>query len=361
MDKIIKKYDYPLPQELIAQKPAHPRDSAKLLIYARPTTFQHSAEYGNVKFDAFINLPKYLPKNSVLVFNDTKVLPARLELRKEPADPSHKAPDGKGGGVKILYTETKNGLMKVMADRKLDIGSIISLSPKIYFTVKNHKEKYYYLKPSFPINHLFSILNKYGKTPIPPYIKYSPLPESKLRQEYQTIFAHKKGSVAAPTASLHFTKRLLKKLKASGIAAEFITLHVGLGTFAPLTEENLRTGKLHEEFYSINPKTAKRLNRYKKEGRPIIAVGTTVARTLESALSRKSRVASYKKKTDLFIQEGYKFKFIDGIITNFHVPKSSLMMLISAFVGRKNLLKLYQEAIRKKIRFFSFGDGMLIK
>ena len=350
LEKTLKKYDYLVPPNLIAQKPAHPRDSAKLLIYTKPKIFSHSAECENIAFDTFINISKYLPKNSVLVFNDTKVLPARLILKKQT-----------GGRVRILYTETKNGLMEVMADRKLNIGSKLILTPKIYFSVKNRSEKYYYLKPSFPISRLFSVLDKFGKTPIPPYIKHSPLSESKLRQEYQAIFAKQKGSVAAPTASLHFTKRLLKKLKASGVAVEFITLHVGLGTFAPLTEKNLKTGKLHGEFYSISPATAKRLNRYKKEGRPIIAVGTTSARTLESAANNKSQITNLKSETKLFIQEGYEFKFIDGIVTNFHIPKSSLLMLVSALVGRKKLSDLYKKAISNKFRFFSFGDGMLIK
>ncbi len=341
--RIIKKYDYSIPQELIAQKPANPRDGAKILIYDR--------KLKKISFDTFFNLPKYLPKKSVLVLNNTKVLPARLTTKKTT-----------GGKVNILYTKTKNELIEVMADRKLDINSKLSLTSKIHFYVKNQSGKYYYLEPSFPINRLFSILDKYGKTPIPPYIKNSPLSELKLRREYQTIFAKTKGSVAAPTASLHFTKRLFKKLKKSGIAIEFITLHVGLGTFSPLTEENLKTGKLHEEFYSINPSTAKRLNKYKKDGRPIIAVGTTAVRTLESAThDRQLTTNNAQQKTNIFIQEGYKFKFIDGMITNFHVPKSSLMMLVSALTGRKKLLDLYKKAIGKKLRFFSFGDGMLIK
>jgi S-adenosylmethionine:tRNA ribosyltransferase-isomerase len=342
LEKTLEKYNYSVPPNLIAQKPAHPRDSAKLLVYDKKSK--------KVDFDNFINLDKYLPKNTVLVFNDTKVVPARLTVTKPT-----------GGKARILYTETKNGLMEVMSDRKLDIGSRIILSPTINFLVKNQSGKYYHIKPSFPINRLFYVLNKYGKTPIPPYIKHSPLSESKLRQEYQTIFAKTKGSVAAPTASLHFTKRLFEKLKTAGIGVEFITLHVGLGTFAPLTEENLKTGKLHKEFYSINPITAKRLNQYKKERRPIIAVGTTAARTLESAVNNRLQITNLRSETKLFIQEGYKFKFIDGMITNFHVPKSSLMMLVSALVGRKNLLNLYKKAIAKKLRFFSFGDGMLIK
>jgi S-adenosylmethionine:tRNA ribosyltransferase-isomerase len=343
LEETLKKYDYSVPPNLIAQKPAHPRDSAKLLIYDRKSKKN--------SFDTFINLPKYLPKNAVLVFNDTKVLPARLTVTK----PS-------GGKARILYTETRDTLIEVMSDRKLEINSVITLNQKIKFLVIKQKENFYYLKPLFPLNNLFNILDKYGKTPIPPYIKHSPLSESKLRQEYQTIFAKQEGSVAAPTASLHFTKRLFKKIKSAGINQSFITLHVGLGTFAPLTAENLKSGTLHEEYYSIDKKTAHFLNKAKKEDRPIIAVGTTAARALESA-TRNQQLATnnVQQKTNLFIQEGYKFKFIDGIITNFHVPKSSLMMLVSALVGRKILMNLYNKAIDKKLRFFSFGDGMLIK
>lgn len=343
LEETLKKYDYSIPSNLIAQKPASPRDSAKLLIYDKKSK--------EVRFDKFINLDKYLLKNSVLVFNDTKVIPARLTVTKPT-----------GGKAHILYTETKGGLVEVMSDRKLGIGSKLALSPKLYLTVMSQNEKYYYLKPSFPMDRLFCVLDKYGKTPVPPYIKHSPLSELKLRQEYQTIFAKQKGSVAAPTASLHFTKRLFKKLKSSGITTEFITLRVGLGTFAPLTEENLKTGKLHEEFYSISPTTADRLNRYKKDGRLIIAVGTTAVRTLESATHNQQLTTNNsQRKTNLFIREGYKFKFIDGMITNFHVPKSSLMMLVSALTGRKRLLDLYKKAIGRKLRFFSFGDGMIIK
>jgi len=179
------------------------------------------------------------------------------------------------------------------------------------------------------------------------------------REKYQVIFAKYAGSVTAPTAYLDFTKRVLNKLKKSGIAVKFVTLHVGLGTFAPLTEENLQTKKLHLEFYNIDEKTAKFLNKAKKEGRTIIGVGTTVVRTLESA-SEMGQLKNLSDNTDIFISEGYKFDFIDGMVTNFHVPKSSLLMLVAAFIGRKKLFEIYDVAISKKFKFYSFGDGMLI-
>jgi len=250
-------------------------------------------------------------------------------------------------------------LLEVLSDRKLNIGSKIYLNSKIIFEVVKQEEKIYLLKPLFVIEKLYGILEKYGSAPIPPYIKNSPLSKKELKEKYQSIFAKYQGSVAAPTASLHFTKRVLDKIKKSGINVKFITLHVGLGTFSPLTEENFKTKKLHQEFYNINKQTANFLNKAKKDGCPIIAVGTTVARTLESA-SKKGILKDLSGKTDIFISEGYKFDFINGMITNFHVPKSSLLMLISALIGKEKTFDLYQQAINKKFKFYSFGDGMLI-
>ncbi len=366
----LKTYDYFVPPKLIAQKPASSRDSAKLLVYKKKSD--------EVIFDKFSNLTKYLPEKAVLVFNDTKVLPARLVVKKETLRLS----SGRTGGLaKILYLETKDEYLKFLSDRNLIIGSKVFLNKKIFFMVRKKEEKYYYLEPSFAVSKIFEVLERYGLTPIPPYIKNSPLSEKELRQEYQTIFASKKGSVAAPTASLHFTEKLLKKIRKSGrpVCASrkivFITLHVNLGTFNPLEEENFKKSRLHSEYYEISKKSAEILNKAKKEKQPIIAVGTTTIRTLESASNSIGKLSKLKGETSLFIKEGYKFKFIDGIITNFHVPKSSLIMLVSAFVGsgpwplagqagrrsgRKKLLELYQKAISKKFRLFSFGDGMIV-
>ena len=230
---------------------------------------------------------------------------------------------------------------------------------KLHFTVIKKVNQFYYLKPNFPATQIKSILEKYGQTPLPPYIKHSPLSEKQKREQYQTVFAKDGLSVAAPTASLHFTKHLIAGLKKQGIEVEYLTLNVNLGTFAPLREENIKTGKLHSETYEINKHTADKLNFAKKQGRPIIAVGTTVIRTLESAAG-KSGLFKLSGETRLFIQPGYKFKFISGAVTNFHVPKSSLMMLIAALVGKDELLNLYKKAISKKFRFFSFGDGMIV-
>ena len=340
-DKFLKLYDYSVPKELIAKKPASPRDSAKLLVYKRKTK--------QVFFDTFKNLGKYLPKNSVLVLNDTRVLPARLVVKKPT-----------GGLVRILYIGRKNNLLEFLSDRNLDVGSKIEVNPKAFFTVKNKISGHYFLKPSFNANETFEVLEKHGITPIPPYIKNIPLSEKQLRKEYQTVFADRKGSVAAPTASLHFTKQLLARLKKSGIQIVFTTLHVNLGTFSPLSEDLFKKSKLHTEYFEISRKSADILNKAKKENRPIVAVGTTVVRTLESASDKSGKIKKLDGDSDIFIKEGYKFRFVDSLITNFHVPKSSLLMLVSAFVGRKKILDIYKKAISKKFRFFSFGDGMLI-
>lgn len=339
--KLLKQYDYHLPKELIAQTPARPWDSSRLLVYDRKTQ--------RVQFDTFLHLGKYLPKNAVLVFNETKVIPARLTLIRKTE-----------GKVRVLYVGTEGKSIRVLADRLLGAAEQLTLTKRLSFTVVRRDKGEYILKPSFPITKLFSILEKFGSTPLPPYLKHSPLTEKQRKQEYQAIFAKRSGSVAAPTASLHFTKRLLTDLKKQGIGMEYVTLHVNLGTFAPLTPEKLRTKKLHTETYAIATSTAKALNHAKQQGHPIIAVGTTVARTLESA-GRNGKLKAGNGETQLFMQPGYRCKMIDGLITNFHVPQSSLLMLVASLTGRQKLLQLYQQAIRNKLRFFSFGDGMLVK
>jgi S-adenosylmethionine:tRNA ribosyltransferase-isomerase len=366
--KILAEYDYQYNPARIATEPAEPRDSAKVLVYDRKTD--------TPVFDVFANIGKYLPKNCVLVLNDTKVFPARLHCTKIT-----------GGRVEVFYvgttktddeipasagmTTTKNGgdgCILALTNHFLEVGEKVFLNDSIWFECLGKEDKIYTLKPSFPISDVQKIFNQYGETPIPPYIKNTKLSETELREKYQTVFAKHTGSVAAPTASLHFTEALLEKLKQQGIQIEFVTLHVNLGTFAPLTEEALTTGKLHKEWYEISEKTAKALVKAKKEGRPIIAVGTTAVRTLEewatncqqgTPLSQQGRTL-LTGETQLFIRPGYEFKFVDGMITNFHVPKSSLLMLVAAFVGREKLFELYGEAMRRDFRLFSFGDGMLL-
>ncbi|MFA6042423.1 MAG: tRNA preQ1(34) S-adenosylmethionine ribosyltransferase-isomerase QueA [Patescibacteria group bacterium] len=351
--RIVKQYDYTLPKELIAQTPARPRDSSRLLVYDRKTK--------HVQFDTFRNLGKYLPKNAMLVFNETKVIPARLTLTRKT-----------GGKVRVLYVGTAGKNIRVLADRLLSLpakrgqpsqagaAEQLTLAKQLSFTVIRHAKGEYILKPSFPVTKLFTVLEKFGSTPLPPYLKHSPLTEAQRKKEYQAIFAKRSGSVAAPTASLHFTKRLLADLKRQGIGMEYVTLHVNLGTFAPLTPEKLKTKKLHAETFAISPTVAQALNKAKLQNRPIIAVGTTVARALESSV-RNGKLKAGNDETRLFIQPGYKCQMVNGLITNFHVPQSSLLMLVASLTGRSELMRIYQQAIRKKLRFFSFGDGMLVK
>lgn len=347
--QVLKQYDYELPPELIAQDPARPRDSARLLVYDRAT--------GKVSYSHFRYIVQFLPKNAVLVFNETKVLPARLSVKKES-----------GGMVKILYLATVGKNVRIFSNRPLREGAKLTLMPRFGFTVARKEGKYYLLRPTFPLAKLYDVLERYGTAPIPPYIKHSTLKGKALREQYETVFAKHRGSVAAPTASLHFTRQLLQKIRRAGIATKFVTLHVNLGTFAPLTETQWCEGKLHEETYAIDERTAEFLNHAKRAGRPIVAVGTTVTRALESATSvipgfARNSVSKIKKlrgATRLFIREGDKLKFVDGMITNFHVPRSSLLMLVAAFMGRKKLLEFYNLAIGKQFRFFSFGDGMFI-
>lgn len=342
-DNLLKSYNFHLPKELIAQSPARPRQAARLLIYRKKNQ--------SIKFDTFQNIGKYLPKNAVMVFNQTRVIPARLTVVKPG-----------GGRARILYLSHNKNFIQALSDRPLLIGQhLLFYRGRVKMTGKILKKigSIYHLKITGNQGRILKILNKYGQTPLPPYIKHSPLTERQRRREYQTVFAKDGASVAAPTASLHFTKKLTAGLKKQGVAVRYISLDVGLGTFAPLKEENLLNKKLHLETYHLRKTTADFLLKAKKENRPIITVGTTVVRTLESAFKNVNKPI-LNGSTDLFITAGYRFNTVNGLITNFHVPKSSLMMLVSALVGRKALLKLYKKAIHSRMRFFSFGDGMLI-
>ncbi len=340
--EILKAFDYHFPPELIAQAPVTPRDSAKLLVYNRKRK--------KAFWDSFRNLVKYLPPGAVLVLNKTKVIPARLEVRKET-----------GGRVRLLFVRREGKFLIFLADRKLAVSGFLTLTSRIRFRVARQEQNFYSLEPSFTPQNILKVLNHHGRTPLPQYIKHSPLSEGRLRKEYQTIFAREAGSVAAPTASLHFTSRLLRAIRAHGHETYFLTLHVSLGTFAPVTSENLTSNTLHSEYYEIDRRTAQALNRAKRGKRPIVAVGTTVVRTLESAADASGSLRQLSGETRIFIRPGYHFQFVDALITNFHVPRSSLLMLVAAMIPRKILLKLYAAAIRRRFRLFSFGDGMLIR
>lgn len=347
----LKDFNYFLPTKLIAQTPIKPRDHSRLFVYNRETK--------KIKHDYFYNLPLYLKSGDVLVLNNTKVFPARLLGHKDT-----------GGKIEIFLLKkiNKNSWQVLVGNKRKKLNKKIYFSKKFFGTlIKNNQDGTWVIKFNLSGNNFWQQINKYGHTPLPPYIKK----DAKLK-DYQTIFANKIGSVAAPTAGLHFTKTLINKLKKQGLQIEYITLHVGLGTFAPVKTKNITKHKLHSEWVEIGKRTANRLNAAKKSGKKIIAVGTTSIRALE-ALTQKQKnkyiIKPAKKWVNIFIYPGYKFKFVDMIITNFHLPKSSLLMLIAAFLateknkysGITQLQKIYKLAIQKKYRFYSFGDGMLIK
>ncbi len=337
---LLEQYNYSFPEELIAKFPANPRESARILIYNRTKNV--------INFDTFENITDYLPRNAVLVFNQTKVIPAKFELLKKS-----------GGKIGALFLGNTGDAIRVLASGSLKTGDILTWKDGHQFEVLTREEKEATLKPLFDLSLLPTLLERFGTTPLPPYMKDSPLSEEDRRREYQTVFAEEKGSVAAPTAGLHFSESLIKKIVQYGCSIEYVTLHVNLGTFAPLTEEQWEQKRLHTEYYSINHDVADRLNAAKEEGRPIIAVGTTSVRTLESA-SMNTKIVHLSGQTNLFLTEESTLHFVDALITNFHVPKSSLLMLVSALTGREKLLELYRKAIEEKMRLFSFGDGMMI-
>ncbi len=341
LEEALAPYDYPFSEELIGQKPASPRDSAKLLVW--------DEENDREVLTTVRQLGEYLPKGTVLVLNDTKVIPARLPLFRST-----------GGKVEALFTVTEGAQLKALLNRRVPEGEILHLNKTYRFKVVRAEEKEWIIEPLFPAKKFDAVLMKYGEAPLPPYIKHSPLTLKQQRERYQSVFAKTKGSIAAPTASLHFTPRLLTALQKQGVTIVHVTLHVHLGTFLPLTEEHLKSGKLHSEWYTVPTKTARALEKAKKQGLPIIPVGTTALRTVESSCDAKGMIVRPSGWTQLFIREGYKFRLATGLFTNFHVPKSSLLMLVCALAGREKVLHLYARAMKEKMRFFSFGDAMLL-
>lgn len=329
----ISLFDYNLPKDLIANSPAYPRDHSRLMVIDRKT--------GKIEHKHFYDLPLYLNKNDVLVLNQTKVFPARFFGTK----------DSNGKIEVLLLEEFEMGKWKALTKAGIKINQKINFK-NLEFTCIGHEDQMAILVTSSNKLEILSVLDKYGITPIPPYIKNAD-PENKLRIKYQTVYAKEKGSVAAPTAGLHFTPELLTKIKNLGVQIEYVTLHVGLGTFAPVKESDITKHKIHSEEYFIDPDTLKRLHKAKQDGKRIIAVGTTTTRVLES-------LPESSGSTNIFIYPGYKFKFIDGLITNFHLPKSTLLALVGAFCGMDLMHKIYEEAIKNKYRFYSFGDASLI-
>ncbi len=339
----INDYDYYLPIHLIADKPCSKRDQCRLLCLDKKT--------GSVSHQIFKNLIDILTPNDVLVLNQSKVFPARIFGKKDS-----------GGDIEVLLIrQLKSDLWLAISKPRPKVGKKIIFDQNLKGEVTKSDPITGQIEIKFNQQNekIFQTLDKIGHTPLPSYI-HSCQKESQLRYEYQTVYAKTLGSAAAPTAGLHFTKNLLLKLKQKGVQIEYITLHVGLGTFQNLRPENLETKTLHTEFYDIASLTAKRLNIAKNSGKRIIAVGTTTVRTLESAVNNKNKIKPGTSETNIFIYPPYNFKFIDALITNFHLPKSSLLMLVSAFAGKDKIFSTYKQAIENKYRFFSFGDAMYI-
>lgn len=339
----VDEFDYDLPDELIAQTPLLKRDESRLLVLDKET--------GEVEHKKFYDIIDYLEKGDTLVVNDTKVLPARLIGVKEETL----------AVIEILLLkniEDDKWECLVKPSRRIKEGTIVSfgngkLRAKCY-GVADEGIRYFELIYD---GILMEILDELGTMPLPPYI------HKKLddQSRYQTVYAKEVGSAAAPTAGLHFTKELLNKIKNKGVNIAYITLHVGLGTFRPVKVEKVEDHEMHSEYYSMNSEVARLLNETKKNGHKIIAVGTTSTRTLETIANLYGEFRECSGWTNIFIYPGYEFKAIDNLITNFHLPKSTLVMLVSSLAGRENILNAYRIAVAEKYRFFSFGDAMLIK
>ena len=338
----INDFNYDLPENLIAQTPIENRSESKLLVMDRKT--------GELEDKTFKDILSYFNKGDVLVLNDTKVLPARIFGKKEET----------GAHIELLLLkEIESDTWECLSRpfKRLKVGTKITFSNDLSATVLEKKEEGL-VNVKFSYNGIFiEQIEKIGLMPLPPYIHKS----LKDQSRYQTVYAKYLGSAAAPTAGLHFTTELLKSLKEKGVEIEYVTLHVGLGTFRPVSENDITKHHMHSERYIMTKEVADRLNKAKEEKRKIYAVGTTSTRTLESIMNKYHKFTECNETTDIYIYPGYKFLAIDGLITNFHLPKSTLLMLVSAFSTRENILNAYKHAIDNNYRFFSFGDAMFIK
>lgn len=350
-DHLLSSYDYELPPEQIAQTPVTPRDSSRLLVLDSPSSHVYSI---------FRDLPNWLKPGDLLVLNNTAVIPARLHGQKST-----------GAAVEALLLEEREKncwLALVKPGKRFSDGAEILFNPPnaqnsdktLKATVVGRDEATggRWLQFHLPSQEsLLSVLGDYGEVPFPPYITAT----EALTSQYQTVYAQKAGAVAAPTAGLHFTPELLERLQQQGIEQAHITLHVGVGTFRPVEVEKITSHKMHGEWIEVPPETVEKIAETKAAGGRIIAVGTTAVRSLEGAAqANKGTLAPFYGKTELFIYPGYRWQVVDGLITNFHLPRSSLLMLVSALIGRSRLLSLYEDAITQGYRFYSFGDAMLI-
>lgn len=334
-------YYYDLPPELIAQTPVEPRDHSRLLVYERKTN--------NIDHRHFYDIVDYLKAGDVLVVNNTKVIPARLYGTKEDT----------GAKIEVLLLKRHDlthweVLMK--PGKRAKVGTKIVFNDKLSLVVVGETD-FGGKEVEFLFDGVFEkLIDDVGVMPLPPYIKH----QYKDKKRYNTVYAKIDGSSAAPTAGLHFTKELMEKLKAKGVIIANVLLHVGLGTFRPVSEDNILSHDMHTEYIEIEQEACDIINKAHSEGRRVIAVGTTSVRTLESVADENGYLVPTKKNTNIFIYPGYKFKVVDGLVTNFHLPESTLIMLVSAFCGIDNTLEMYKTAVKEKYRFFSFGDATLL-
>lgn len=336
------EFDYNLPEELIAQHPTKNRDEARMMVLDKNT--------GDREDKYFYDIIDYLQAGDVLVMNDTRVIPARLFGHRPEKEEKIEV---------FLLTNTEGSKWEVLVrpGKKMKIGTEVIFSEELSCKVLEIKEDGNRIVEFYYEGIFNEILDRLGNMPLPPYITE----KLKDNEDYQTVYSKNPGSVAAPTAGLHFTKELLEKIEAKGIKLAYLTLNVGLGTFRPVNEDEITDHKMHSEFYTLSEETAEILNEAKKEGRRIIAVGTTSIRTLEAVYQKNGKICADSGWTDIFIYPGFEFKVVDAIITNFHLPKSTLIMLIAAFTSKDIILNAYNDAVSKKYRFFSFGDCMFIK
>jgi S-adenosylmethionine:tRNA ribosyltransferase-isomerase len=339
----LKEFYYYLPQELIAQEPLKDRAKSRLLVLDRET--------GHIEHRIFEDIVDYLNPGDCLVLNDTRVIPARLIGSRQDT----------GGKIEfVLLKKTGINIWEVLVKpgKRAKIGSeFVFGDGRLKAKVLGYTDAGGRVVEFFYEGIFEQVLDELGQMPVPPYIKK----KLKDRERYQTVYAREPGSAAAPTAGLHFTKELLEKIRQKRVRIVFITLHVGLGTFRPVNVQKIEEHRMHEEYYEVSPETAEIINNTKENGHRIIAVGTTSTRTLETVGSGDGRVKPQSGWSGIFIYPGYKFKVIDGLITNFHLPESTLIMLVSAFAGKDKVFKAYEEAIKKRYRFYSFGDAMFIK
>lgn len=344
----LSDYNYELPEELIAQKPASKRTQSKMMVLNR--------DLKSIEHKHFFDIVDYLDENDVLVLNDTKVFPARLLGQKIT-----------GANVEVFLLkehETKQWEALIKPSKRVNGGNIIKISDELYAKTLVKLDGGKWLVELGYKGNLDEILERVGNIPLPPYIERKLDNESLKKldfKRYQTVFAKQSGSVAAPTAGLHFTKEILAKLKKKGVQICYVTLNVGLGTFKPVKCENILEHKMDSESFEISKKTAKIINDAKKSGKKIVAVGTTSVRTLETCYQKHGEIKACKDNSCLFIYPPYEFKVVDKLLTNFHLPKSTLIMLVSALAGKDFIFEAYQKAIDEKYRFYSYGDCMLIK